>query len=73
MIDKICPLCGIGILEESDVRGYECSNCREVFVRGDDKEWEVIPYEEWLEYVREKSIRGNGTNKKDTGGKRNGK
>ncbi len=73
MIDRICPMCGIGVLEVSKVNGYECSNCREVFVRGRDMDWEVIPYEDWLAYVREKSIRENGTNNKNTGGKHNGR
>ena len=54
MIDRICPMCGIGYLEESVVTGYECSNCREVFVRGKDMDWEVIVYEDWVAYVKRK-------------------
>jgi len=39
----------------------------------EDKQQKVIPYEDWLAYVREKSIRENGTNNKNTGGKHNGR
>ena len=70
MIEAICPLCGIGALKRSSVTGYECDNCGEVFTRGKDAEWEVIPYEEWLKYVREKDTGKHGTKIKSTGGKR---
>ncbi len=57
MMDKQCPLCGIGVLEETVAIGCECSNCGEMFRRGKYMEWEVVPYEDWRAYVTEMDSR----------------
>lgn len=69
MIEAICPLCGISVLEQSAIAGYECSNCGEVFVKGKDVEWEVVSYEEWRAYISEKGVPKFGTSYQNTGGK----
>ncbi len=54
MSERICPMCGIGLLRESTVTGYECSSCGEVFTIGEKGELEVVSYEEWLKSLNRK-------------------
>lgn len=46
---QICPVCGCGILNESEIYGYECDNCGEVFETGENGELETVDYSKWRE------------------------
>ena len=41
---QICPMCGCRKLNESEIYGYECDNCGEVFKTGEYGEIEIVDY-----------------------------
>ena len=55
MIERICPMCGVGVLKESEVTGLECSNCGEVFEISEEGLLEEVSYEKWKEHMKNKN------------------
>ncbi len=50
-MDRICPICGCGELSESEIMGYECSNCGEILTLDDSFNLVPADSEEWRDLI----------------------
>lgn len=62
---QICPVCGCGILNESEVYGYECDNCGEILETGENGELEIVDYSKWRVCL-DRCTGNTGSGKKNT-------
>lgn len=58
-MDWICPICGCGELIESEIMGYECSNCGEILTLDDNFNLVPADSEEWCEQIERKYQQNN--------------
>lgn len=52
-----CPLCGAGVLEESEVYGFECSKCGECFEYVDETNLKIVDSDKWVRILSRKSAK----------------
>ena len=50
-----CPRCGSGVLEESDVYGFECPACGETFEYTDETNLNIVDPDKWVSILMQKS------------------
>lgn len=50
-----CPRCGSGVLEESDVYGFECPACGETFEYTDETNLNIVDSDKWVRILIQKS------------------